>query len=158
MLECYHVLGGTWSKGFLSRILTRLLAIGMLGTYKRLISFFSLFYVVKVSARRFWTWMKSGSIERLLVRGSFWVVSIRGKDTAEGGSWTLMPLRAHDFESCASAGSATSAFYRMLVDRRGVEPLTSTMPLWRSPNWTTGPRLLIIRLTYENDYCALPFT
>ena len=28
---------------------------------------------------------------------------------AEGGSRTLMPLRTHDFESCASAGSATSA-------------------------------------------------
>ena len=51
---------------------------------------------------------------------------------ADGGSRTHTPAREHDFESCASANSATSAYY--MEAATGFEPVikvlqTSALPL-----------------------------
>ena len=53
-----------------------------------------------------------------------------------------MTFRSRVFETRASASSATPAHDMLkkivveekMVEQRGIEPLTSTMPLWRSPN------------------------
>ncbi len=55
---------------------------------------------------------------------------VEPKCCAEGGNRTPMVLPPHDFESCASANSATSAYN--LVSLRGLEPLTSSMSTKRS--------------------------
>ncbi len=56
---------------------------------------------------------------------------------AEGGSRTLKGVSPPDFESGAFASFTTPANQIMrgrLVELRGIEPLASTMPLWRSPS------------------------
>ncbi len=58
--------------------------------------------------------------------------------TAEGGSRTLTPLRARDFESRASANSATSALLLRLLNIH--RPLSSLLP-HRLPTEFAAPRI-----------------